>query len=544
MTSPLNTAHSWPLLAVTVVICMGATALFALLKYVRRDLHVADIPGPVDNASWLYGNFPEFLLSQPYGKCEFKWQEQYGSICRFKGCFSEDILLISDPAALRYILNDATLFDLSHNRRFISIAILRKESVPILRNGGETHRRIKNAFSATFTATHLQRYVPVMREIAQRAADKLMQHSETNEKNATVDIYQILQHSTSDIIGEVGFGYKFNALETDGKHEVVQSHQHVLMLGGRRSKSVILSEGVIPYLPRMILKPMLQLPLASFRTFHDFRDIIETWAAGLLTDHLRGEDNSDAGLIGLVAFANNNQKRERLSSSEISHQAGALLVAGQDTTANALAWAFYELAKRPDWQDRIRKEIMEAQQSDSGFDKFEYLNAHIKETLRFHSSVPLSERVAYEDAVLPLSRPITTISGRTITELPIRKGQAIYIGVAAFNRDSHIWGPDANVFEPLRWLDGRYISANLPGIGPYSNLASFGGGFRTCLGWRLAILELQVVLAELVPKFRFSFTSEQENDVTSCFSLSLVPLSRRSGKPTLSMVAQPIHASD
>ncbi|KAF9257244.1 cytochrome P450 [Marasmius fiardii PR-910] len=312
------------------------------------------------------------------------------------------------------------------------------------------------------------------------------------------------------------------------------------MLGGKRSKSAILSEGVIPYLPCMILKPMLQLPLASLRTLHDFRDIIETWAAGLLTDHLRGEDNSDAGLIGLVVSANKNQKRERLSFSEISHQAGALLVAAQDTSANALAWAFYELAKRPDWQDRIRKEIMEAQQSDSGFDKFEYLNAHIKETLRFHPSVPLTERVAYDDAVLPLSRPITTISGRVITELPIHKGQTIYIRIAAFNRDSHIWGPDANVFEPLRWLDGRYISANLPGIGPYSNLASFGGGLRTCLG----ILELQIVLAELIPKFRFSFTSEQENDVTSCFFLSLVPLSQRSGKPSLSMVVQPVQASD
>ncbi|KAF9254387.1 cytochrome P450, partial [Marasmius fiardii PR-910] len=462
MTLPLNTAHSWPLPVVIVGICMAGMALFALLKYIRRDLHVADIPGRVDNALWLYGTLheisPRFLLSQPYGK--------YGSICRFKGCFSEDILLISDPAALRYILNDATLFDLSHNRRFMVTAILGKEIFPTLRNGGEIHRRIKNAFSATFTATHLKRHVPVMREIAQRAADKLMQYSETNEKNVRVDIYQLPQHLTSDIIGEVGFGYKFNATETDGSHEVVQSHQHVLILGAKRPKSVILSEGVIPYLPRMILKPMLQLPLASLRTLHDFRDIIDTWAAGLLTDHLRGEDYSDAGLIGLVASANNNQKCERLSFSEISHQAGALLVAGQDTSANALAWAFYELAKRPDWQDWVRREIMEAQQSESGFDKFEYLNAHIKETLRLHPSLPLSERVAYEDAVLPLSRPI---------HYHLWTSQTIYIGVASFNRDSHIWGLDVNVFEPLHWLDGRYLSANLP-------ISSFAGGSHICLG--------------------------------------------------------------
>ncbi|KAF9254656.1 hypothetical protein L218DRAFT_1009432 [Marasmius fiardii PR-910] len=98
--NPLGAAHSWALLAITVVICIIGMALFALLKYVRHDLHVPDIPGPVDGASWLYGDLLELLLPKPYGKLEFKWQEQYGPIYRLKGCFSEDLLLIFNPAAL------------------------------------------------------------------------------------------------------------------------------------------------------------------------------------------------------------------------------------------------------------------------------------------------------------------------------------------------------------------------------------------------------------------------------------------------------------
>ncbi|KAF9259677.1 cytochrome P450, partial [Marasmius fiardii PR-910] len=184
----------------------------------------------------------------------------------------------------------------------------------------------------------------------------------------------------------------------------------------------------------------------------------------------------------LVASTNKKQKRERLSFDEICRQTPTLLVAGQETSANAIAWAIYELAKRPAWQDQIREEINEAPDMDSRLDKLEYLNAHIKEILRFHTTGPLADRMASEDTILPLSQPITTTSG-PISEVPIRKGQTIYLGVAAYNRNPRVWGSDADLFEPLRWLDGRYDSENLPGsIGPFSNLATFGGGAHTCLG--------------------------------------------------------------
>ncbi|KAF9259684.1 cytochrome P450, partial [Marasmius fiardii PR-910] len=169
---------------------------------------------------------------------------------------------------------------------------------------------------------------------------------------------------------------------------------------------------------------------------------------------------------------------------EICQQTTGLLLAGQETTANAIAWALFELAKRPAWQDQIRAELNDSGQDvDSRLEKLECLNAHIKEILRFHTSVPLTERVVLEDTVLPLSQPITTTSGRVISDLPVQKGQIIYIGVGAYNRDPRVWGPDANLFQPSRWLDGRYNTENLPAsIGPYANLATFVGGARTCLG--------------------------------------------------------------
>ncbi|KAF9256700.1 cytochrome P450 [Marasmius fiardii PR-910] len=537
---------SWTLILATVSICLASTFFLTILRCIHRSRHTRDIPGPVDSASWLYGNLPELLLSRPYGKREFKWQEQYGSSYRIKGRFSENLLLTSDPATLRYIFNDARLFDFPPHRGSPTVVILGEKSLFAVRNGGDTHRRVKNGFFPAFTLARLQLYIPVMRDVAREAADILIQRyvekSRHSDSNPIIDIYELIQHVTSDIIGEVGFGHRFNAVKTDGGDEVAQSHRNIVILGAKSSKMSILGDSVIPLIPHSLSGLILHVPTQAFRTILKFRTVTEAWVTTLLRDSLHSHDNnqSDAGLIGFVAVANKTQKR--LSFSEICQQATGLLVAGQETTAVAIAWALYELAKQPSWQDQIREELNDsAQNMDSRLDKLEYLNAHIKETLRFHPSAPLTERMAFEDTVLPLSQPITTTSGRVISELPVRKGQIIYIGVGAYNRDPHVWGPDAGLFQPLRWLNGRYDSGNLPGsIGPYSNLATFVGGARMCLGWRLAVIEMQVVLSELVSKFQFSFNPGQENDVISSFAVTLLPLDAKSEKSSLPLLVRPV----
>ena len=78
-----------------------------------------------------------------------------------------------------------------------------------------------------------------------------------------------------------------------------------------------------------------------------------------------------------------------------------------------------------------------------------------------------------EDTVLPLQFPIRDPNGNMTREIPITKGTTVYVGLAAANWSTGIWGPDAREFKPERWMgkhanEGTPNTTKLPGI--YSNM--------------------------------------------------------------------------
>ena len=91
---------------------------------------------------------------------------------------------------------------------------------------------------------------------------------------------------------------------------------------------------------------------------------------------------------------------------------------------------------------------------------------------------------AIEDEVIPLSQPVKLPDGRTITEIPVSKGQNIWINIPGYNRLPGIFGENVHEFDIDRWLDDRLD--DLPGlVGAYGNLATFGHGPHLCIGEHL-----------------------------------------------------------
>jgi cytochrome P450 len=109
------------------------------------------------------------------------------------------------------------------------------------------------------------------------------------------------------------------------------------------------------------------------------------------------------------------------------------------------------------------------------------LPSGIKETLRVHPVVFMGARQAVEDELIPLSQPLKLTNGRLITEIPVSKGQNVWINVPGYNRLPRVFGENVHDFNPDRWLDNKLD--DLSGlVGVYSNLISFGHGPHACIG--------------------------------------------------------------
>jgi len=84
------------------------------------------------------------------------------------------------------------------------------------------------------------------------------------------------------------------------------------------------------------------------------------------------------------------------------------------------------------------------------------------------------------------------------------------LALAAYNRDKELWGPDADTFNPGRWLSTNDRNKEHTSIGVVGNTMTFSSGTRSCIGWRFAMAEMQCFLVDLINNFEFSPTEDEK----------------------------------
>jgi len=248
--------------------------------------------------------------------------------------------------------------------------------------------------------------------------------------------------------------------------------------------------------------------------------------AGVMLERSRKEFGSDKSVIGLLIKAENAEtKGIGMTKEEVSAQMNGLILAGYETTSISLTWALVELSRHPDMQVKLREELLAQFPSgtpDPTWDQLTnaeslpYLDAIIHEVLRLHPALPTTIRTAHSDDVLPLTNPIATATGETVSSIFIAKGTTVVVPIGAVNRSNLLWGEDAAVFSPERWLvqaegAGQGDGDNAEGkkgrgkeeVSGYRHLLTFVDGPRTCLGKAFALAEFKAVLSVLIRNYTF-----------------------------------------
>ncbi|KUF97754.1 hypothetical protein AM588_10011487 [Phytophthora nicotianae] len=169
--------------------------------------------------------------------------------------------------------------------------------------------------------------------------------------------------------------------------------------------------------------------------------------------------------------------------------------AGRGTTSQSLQWFFIMMNRYPHVAAKIREELLSklprlfhkdsAPPTMNDVQQLTYLEAAIKESLRLNPVAPLIGRTATQDVYF---------SDGTF----VPSGTRVVIPTFAVARLQSIWGEDAAEFKPERWIDPQ--SGKLLVVSPFKFLV-FLAGPRSCLGAKLAMLELKVALATVLSKF-------------------------------------------
>jgi cytochrome P450 len=196
-------------------------------------------------------------------------------------------------------------------------------------------------------------------------------------------------------------------------------------------------------------------------------------------------DNADDLLARLLA-ARRFDNGAAMADEEMVDMLLTFLTAGHDTTAKALTWALYLMARSREWEERVLREIADVVPSGTieshHIDKLTTVSQVIKETLRLYPPAPEITRIASVDTELG--------------DIPIKAGTIIDIPIYVIHRHRALWR-DPDRFDPNRFSleeeAGRSRYAFMP----------FGAGPRICIGASFALVEATVLLASFLREFSF-----------------------------------------
>ncbi|KAK0438186.1 cytochrome P450 [Desarmillaria tabescens] len=496
--------------SVTHYFVFPAVALFLTLVFLLfrgRKSIVWKILGP-PSPSALFGHEHLLRARQHVGDLEMKWYQQYGAVYRTKGCFGQDVLSVADPKALQYIFRSSGYrFPKTRDTDRLNRAAMGPGLVTVK---DEIHQRQRKILGPAFTASQLRLFLNVF----QASAAKLTEQINQRVENARVlNMLEWTSKAALDIIGITSFRYEFNSLN-GGQTELMAALNNLFGESMMWPTSLeLLYTALWRILPGWLLVPLERIPSRATLRMSHFKKVAMKVSRPIYEKQLKEVVNdvnpAEKDVVNVLAMSHlNDDAKKQMNDGEIDSQLATFVLAGHDTTANTMAWLLYELSLHPEDQAKIREEISRTKLNASGaltsndYDSMLWLNACIKEVLRFHPLGHILFRQPAQDDVLPLSEPITTSDGQVYSQIPISKGQVVMTSIYTYNRLPSVWGEDADEWNPQRFLDGREV--NQTSLGVYSNLLTFSAGIRGCLGWRFAVMELQSVVTELLSNFEFS----------------------------------------
>jgi cytochrome P450 len=314
-------------------------------------------------------------------------------------------------------------------------------------------------------------------------------------------------------------------VQTRREDEAVDLHDEMMALTLRIVARTLFDADVTPRI-KEVVRLLTEVQDFYFGRFASLRFLIPTWLPtpgnrelarairrlddivyGIIRERRPGEDRGD--LLSLLLLAR-DEKGAGMSERQIRDEVTTLLLAGHETTALALTWGFMLLDRHREVRERLEAEhatvLGDRLASPEDVPSLPYTQAVLNETLRLYPPVYVTGREAIR---------ATVIGG-----LPIPKRHIVLVSMYATHRDPRFFA-DPMAFRPERWLDG--LDKRLP----RGAFIPFGMGSRMCIGASFAIMEVTLLLATIVRRWRFELVP---GEIPTLPSITLRPAAVISGR--------------
>lgn len=417
------------------------------------------LPPEPKEKHWLFGS--------GYGLREKPHQVIQGLVAKYGDIFSltlpfTRLAVAASPEYARYVLLDNNK-NYRKSLAYELIALLLGNG--LLTSEGEFWKKQRKLIQPAFHKRKLDELTAMMVQRTEAEVEALRKHEETGEY---FDVTHLTTQLTLDIISKAIFSSGI-----DDKAEFVADKITQLNLTATEKLNSPIR------LPQYIPTPT---NLREKKTIAALDEVIYN-----IINQRKASGESKSDLLSMLLDARDEETGEGMDPKQLRDEIMTIFIAGNETTANALAWVFYLLSQHPEVEQKMCAEVDEKMKSISRIDftnvnSFVYVKQVIEESMRLYPPAWMVGRRNYED---------DEIGGYRII-----KNTNVLVPIYYLHRSEKYW-TDPEVFNPDRFAPEKRNSIDRFVYMP------FGGGPRFCIGNNFALLEMQIIVALFYSKYTF-----------------------------------------
>jgi len=427
-----------------------------------------DLPGP--RGIPVFGNLLQLDSTRVHQQVE-AWCEVYGPVFKLR-LGKRRLVVVGDHELISTALRDRP-DGFRRTQRLEDVGREMGLSAGLFASNGEAWKRQRRMVMAGFDPVHVKRYYPALLRVAERL---IARWQIAARKGRRIELQADLMRYTVDAVAGLAFGEDVNTLQSD--EDVIQQHLN----------------RIFPMLFKRMFSPFpvwRWWPSAEDRALTHSVAEIDVAVQGFIAK-ARGRLAADPGLHAepgnlleamLVAA---DAPDSGIDDAQVAGNVLTMLLAGEDTTANTLAWMIWLLWQHPEALARAREEVDgvlagAALPDLAQLGALDFIEACAHETMRLRPVAPINTLQAVHDT--------------RVGDVQVPAGMIV---MAVMRRDAtserHL--SNAAAFDPARWLAG----AKQAGAAKRLSMP-FGAGPRICPGRYLALMEIKLACAVLLRHF-------------------------------------------